>query len=97
MELLATQPVPERIDIPAPEETSGQASAGVFSDDEFQKRVDVVMEAIKDEEKMRRCLAEIHTYLSLFEQGFREMQQDMLLNGGPFALMRRMFGKGGDK
>jgi hypothetical protein len=62
-----------------------------LSNEEFQRRVNVVMQAIEDPEKYRRCVAEIHTYLSMFEQGFREMQNEMMLNGGPMAMVRKMF------
>ena len=65
-----------------------------LSNDEFQRRVTVVMAAIEDPEKFRRCIAEIHTYLSMAEQGFREMQADMIANGGPMAMFKKMmFGR----
>jgi hypothetical protein len=72
------------------------ASGGIFSDEEFQERVRVVMNAIHpdndpDGEKNRRCIAEIHTYLSLFDKGIREMQSEMAMMGGPFGLMKKMF------
>lgn len=72
----------------SPVEIAGGLS---LSNEEFQRRVEVVMNAIKDPEKKDRCIAEIHTYLSMFEQGFREMQNEMIANGGPFAMMRKMF------
>lgn len=65
-----------------------------FSNEEFQKRVSVVMEAIEDEEKFRRCVAEIHTYLSMFEEGFRGFTQEMANVGGPFAMFRKLMGRG---
>lgn len=69
---------------------------GVFSDAEFQERVEVVMNALKPEndpdgEKQRRAIAEIHTYLSLFDRGIRQMQTDMVASGGPMGMMKTLF------
>lgn len=91
---IATEPVSGN------DESAGgvyDASGGLFSDAEFQERVKVVMNAIDpandpDGEKFRRCLAETHTYLSLFDRGLRQMQADMSMMGGPFGLMKKMFG-----
>jgi len=79
------------------EESAPDANTEVtfgFSNEEFQKRVSVVMEAIQDEEKFRRCVAEIHTYLSLFEEGFRGFTKEIASGGGPFAMFRKLMGKG---
>lgn len=78
-------------------ETPSEDGGGFFSDTEFQERVSVVMNALRPEndpdgEKYRRCLAEIHTYLSLFDRGIRQMQTDVTAAGGPFAMMRGLFG-----
>lgn len=79
--------VPETETPPAP-----VAGGGIgFSDDEFQKRVEIVMAAIEDPEKFRRCVAEIHTLMFMAEQGFRDMQQEMIAGGGPMAMFRKMF------
>lgn len=93
-------PSPQLASVPEPDSpadpTAASDPAGGFSlsDEEFQRRVAVVMEAIKDPEKMNRCIAEIHTYLSMFEQGFREMQREMIAGGGPIVMIRKMlFGK----
>lgn len=86
---------PEVLPIAEPhtaEESSPVEIAGglALSNEEFQRRVTVVMAAIEDPEKYRRCVAEIHTYLSMFEQGFREMQNEMMNSGGPMAMIRKM-------
>lgn len=66
-----------------------------FSDEEFQRHVSVILEAIKaDREKELRCIAEIHAYLSLMDKGFRQMFADMAKIGGPIGMMRAMFGRG---
>lgn len=93
-------PQPEsRSDEPPPsEEPTGVAIAHPISNDAFQHRVQVVMDSMRDNpENQLRCMAEIHSYLSLFEEGFREMQQAMESGGGPMGLIRMMFsrGKGG--
>jgi hypothetical protein len=74
---------------------SPEQGGGLFSDFEFQRRVQVVMEAIEDPEKHRRAIAEIHTYLSLITEGFAQMQQEMANSGGPMGLLKMMFGKKG--
>jgi hypothetical protein len=66
----------------------------MFTNDDFQQRVEVIMAAIEDPEKFRRCIAEIHTYLSLFDEGFRQMGQDIANGGGPFAMIKAMFRMG---
>lgn len=78
----------EIIEGQTPEEDIG----GLFSDEEFQKRVAIIMAAIEDEAKFRRCVAEIHTYLSLIVEGFSQMQMEMMSGGGPMALIRKMMG-----
>jgi hypothetical protein len=68
-------------------------TGGLFTNEAFQERVTVVMEAIKDEEKHRRCVAEIHTYLSMFDEGMRMMQAEIASGGGPFAMMKKLMGR----
>lgn len=90
----------EIVDDPSPNPGEGTAPELTavptfgFSNEEFQNRVSVVMEAIKDDEKQRRCIAEIHTYLSMFEEGFRGFSQEMMNSGGPFSMLRKFMGKG---
>lgn len=86
--------LPEVLPVESPEEESSpvEVTGGLaLSDEEFQRRVTVVMAAIEDPEKFRRCVAEIHTYLSMFEQGFRQMQNEMLASGGAMGMFRKMF------
>lgn len=74
------------------EEPATDIGGGLFSNDEFQKRVEIIMAAIEDPEKHRRAIAEIHTYLSLIVEGFAQMQMEMMSGGGPMALIRKMMG-----
>jgi autonomous glycyl radical cofactor GrcA len=88
MDMPEVLPVAEPLEDSPPVEVTGGFS---LSNEEFQRRVEVVMAAIEDPEKYRRCIAEIHTYLSLFEQGFRQMQNEMIASGGPMGMFRKMF------
>lgn len=76
-----------------PDESS-PVTPSFFSNEEFQRRVNVVMEAITDPEKERRCIAEIHTYLSLFDNGMRQFMVEMAQTGGPMGMMKAMMGRG---
>lgn len=86
------------LELAVSEDTPGGDAGGIFSDAEFQERVAVVMNALDPEndptgEKNRRAIAEIHTYLSLFDRGIRQMQSDMVNMGGPFAMVKKMMGR----
>jgi hypothetical protein len=94
MEAVKTLEIVTEVTSPEQGEVTSLSHPTLFDNDQFQQRVAVVMEAIKDPEKERRCVAEIHTYLSLFDEGFRQMGQEIAMGGGPFALMKKMFGMG---
>ena len=69
----------------------------ILENDEFQRRVEVIMNAIHPDnpnadENLRRLYAEVHTYLSMFDQGIRQSMVDIAGMGGPFAMIRRMMG-----
>lgn len=72
-----------------PAETAGGGGL-TFTNDEFQQRVKIVSAAIEDPAKFRQCIAEIHTYLSLFDEHVRGMQQEMANAGGPMQMFRMM-------
>lgn len=92
----APEPQAGNDDAPPVEELPGVSIVHPISNDAFTHRVDVLMNAMRDNpENQLRCMAEIHSYLSLFEEGFREMQTEMAAGGGPFGLLRKMlFSKG---
>lgn len=63
---------------------------------EFAYRVQAVAEAIKDEAKSRQAIAEIHTWLSMFDETFTGMMGMMQQSGGsPMGMLKMMMGKKG--
>lgn len=95
LEIGGDSSVLEGMETPSPNGEGVPPSIGsLFDNDQFVARVAVVQAAIEDPVKMRQCIAEIHTYLSLFDEGFRNMGQEMAMSGGPFQLMKKLMGMG---
>ena len=84
---------------PLPPDSAGEGVAATPSfmadNEQFQNHVSVIKEAIKDEEKFRHCIAEIHAYLSTFDKGLRTMAVDMQNGGGPFGMLKMLMGRKG--
>jgi hypothetical protein len=84
------------IGLEVPEESTPSL---IIENGEFQRRVEVIMNAIHPdnlnaEENQRRLYAEVHTYLSLFDEGMRQSMLDMASMGGPFGMLKKMMSRG---
>ena len=94
-------PTPEEVALEVVEEpTEVESSPSLIIDnDEFQRRVEIIMNAIDPtnenaQENTRRLFAEVHTYLSLFDEGMRQSFMDMQAMGGPFSIIKKMMSRG---
>ena len=60
---------------------------------EFKRRVEAILPALEnDPKKMARAMAEVHTLLFMFDEGFRAMQNEMQ-NAGPAGFLKMMMGR----